>query len=124
VSDLRPLVVQADRMSMRRLLSAPMCPQERSMCDSKRFGAVHPCSIFRSHWMSILDRLHVDASQADALLSARKAALEQLRVIYEVRGTCMQLMHVCVMSEHRAAHLLFAHAGRRTEAFRSGSATH
>jgi hypothetical protein len=41
--------------------------------------------VFRSHWMDILERLHIDDSQTDALLAARSAALEQLRVIYEVQ---------------------------------------
>jgi hypothetical protein len=77
--------VEANKLSVKRLLSAPMCPAERSKCFSKRFSSVNPCMVFRSHWMDILERLHIDDSQTDALLAARSAALEQLRVIYEVQ---------------------------------------
>lgn len=82
---LRTKVIEANKISVRRLLSAPTCPVERSSHCSKRFSMVHPCSIFRTHWIGIIDRLHIDDSQTEALLTARTAALEQLRVIYEVR---------------------------------------
>lgn len=81
---LRDIVVEADKVSVKRLLSAPTCPVERSSYCEKRFSMVHPCSIFRTHWMGIIQRLHMDKSQIDAMLAGRTMALEKLKVVYEV----------------------------------------
>ena len=54
--------------------------------------------MFRTHWMNIIKRLQLDNGQVEALLTARTKALEQLRVIYEVRTTvAVVLLTQCVL---------------------------
>lgn len=82
---LRPLAVHVDRMSMRRLLTAPAKPQERSKCDSSRFATAHPCALFRARWTRALEAIAVDDEQAETLLAARSQTLDRLRALYEER---------------------------------------
>lgn len=82
---LEPLAHQVDRMSMRRLLTAPAKPQERSKCDSSRFASAHPCALFRARWTGALEAMALEDEQAEALLAARSQTLERLRVLYEER---------------------------------------
>ena len=93
ISKLKEIVVEANGVSVKRMLSTPTCPVQRSTYCHKRFSMVNPCNIFRTHWMGIIERLHIADSQTDALLAARTAALEKLRVIYEVCNACG--MHIC-----------------------------
>lgn len=72
-------------MSMRRLLTAPAKPCERSKCDSSRFASAHPCAMFRARWTKALEAMGVSEEQADALLAARASTLDKLRTLYEER---------------------------------------
>eukprot|EP00892_Ulva_mutabilis_P010863 jgi/Ulvmu1/8149/UM040_0046.1 len=82
---LQPLAHQIDRMSMRRLLTAPAKPQERSKCDSSRFASAHPCALFRARWTGALEAMALSDDQAEALLAARAQTLDRLRTLYEER---------------------------------------
>lgn len=81
---LRPVVQAAEQLSVKRLMSAPTDSQQQSEATMAAATASNPSTAFTITWEAILERLHLSDPQTAELLAARDAALEKLRIVYEV----------------------------------------
>jgi hypothetical protein len=63
VAKVKEILSEVEQVSVAMLLTAPKCPLMKIIRRQAAHGSAHPCQMFRQHWMSVLDHLHLMPTQ-------------------------------------------------------------